>query len=317
MVVVPALLQRIAGGHHLILLHVDHGIHLHQTGAVLQGHEIGGLVGNVQQQGEGGLIAVLLHSALGRRHGGILLRTGAGIVPGLLGPLIHQNEADVAPVTGNGGDTGIHPDVIILGNEVIALGGGGTAGLAEPGVPVTVVVLAVVVILGYQQVGGIDTVNPGGDIGHVVIGGLAGYSVHKNRADHIRTVEQADGFIDHRGHPIGGAGLIDLKVHIMEQAGGVGKAQVPAQIPPKVFGRGVLDALFQTDHTDLLGAHIDGHIGGDAVAVVVPPFEEAAVVQIIDTHRAALIVDLGGGGADGKLADKIAQLAQLTVGQVV
>ena len=56
-VVILARRHRAARRHALIVLDVDHGIHLHQARVVLHGHEVRGLASHVQQQRERCLIA--------------------------------------------------------------------------------------------------------------------------------------------------------------------------------------------------------------------------------------------------------------------
>ena len=312
-----AFLQGIAGGDDLILLDIDHGIHLNQAGAILQSHEIGGLIGDVQKQREGGLIAVLLNSTFRRGHGGIFFRTGAGVVTGFLGALVHQNEADVAFIAGDGGDTGVHPDIVIQGDVVVTVGGFGTARLAEQGIEIAVGVQTTVIILVDKKPGGIDAVHPAGNLRHVAVGALAGDGVDQYGALYIGTTEQADGSGDHRSNPVGGTLFINFKVHIFKNEGGVLEAEMTHQVVAEIFRRGVVDTLCHTNHIDFLGAHVDGHISGDTGGFVIKPFEEIRIVQIGDADGATLIIDLSGGTVDHELADQIAEFTQLAVCQIV
>ena len=113
------------GGHNLVLGHVDHGVHLHQVGLVLQGDEVGGLVRDVQQQGEGGNIAQVLDHALGGYFGRLLGGAGSVIELGLLGALVAEQEAQVGLVRVGGGDAGIHVHIVVDGDIVVALSGNG------------------------------------------------------------------------------------------------------------------------------------------------------------------------------------------------
>ena len=139
--------------HDVVLLDVHHGIHLHQTVLTLQSHKVGRLVGDVQQQREGGGIAHLLDLALGGALGRGLRRTGAGVEPGLLGPLVGEDKTDVGLVAGNRGHAGIHIYIVVDGDIVPACGSQRHVPLAEIGVEEAVVVLAVIVVLLHDDVG--------------------------------------------------------------------------------------------------------------------------------------------------------------------
>ena len=316
-IIALALFQGVAGGNNLILLNIDHGVHLDEACTVLQGHEVGGLIRNVQKQGEGGLVAILLNSAFRRGHGGIFFRTGAGVVTGFFSPLVHQNESDVAFVAGDGSDAGVHPDIVIQSDVVVSVGGLGTAGLAEQGIEEAVGVETAVVILLDQQGSGIHPVHPAGDVCHIGIGALAGNGVNQHCTLHIGTAEQANGLGDHGSNPVGGAFLVNFKVHIFKNVGRILEAEVAHQVTAEVFGGRVVDTLCYTNHIDLLGTHIKGHISGDTLSTVAEPLEEIGVIQIGDANRAILIIDLGSGLINHELADQVAQLTQLAVGQIV
>ena len=292
---------------------VHHGIHLHQTVLALQSHEVGGLVGDIQQQREGGGIAHLLDLALGRALGRGLRRTGAGVEPGLLGPLIGEDEADVGLVAGNGGHTGVHIHIVIDGDIVPARCGQRHVPLAEVGVQKAVVELAVVVILIHDDVGGVQPVHPGGHI--LVILALAADGVHQHGALHVRTAEKPDALDDPGADPVGGALLVDLKHRLVEHHGGILEPQVAVEVPGEVFRRGILHALVQPDHLRLLGHHVDDDIGRQAVGAVGEPLDEVSVGKARDPHGAALIVDLGIVGQDLKLRHHIRQLTQLPAAQ--
>ena len=83
------------GGYNLILGHVDHGVGLHQVGGVLQRNKVGGLPGDIQQDGEGSGIPQVLNHALGGGHGGVLGGARGGVEVGLFGALVGEQEAQV------------------------------------------------------------------------------------------------------------------------------------------------------------------------------------------------------------------------------
>ena len=303
----------LTGLHDLILLHVHHGVHFHQAVITLQGHEIGGLVGDVQQQGEGGVIAHLLHLALGGFHGGGLRGAGDGVEMGLLRPLVGEDEADVGLVGGDGGDAGVHIHIVVDGDVVPAVGGQRHIPLAENGVEEAVVVHAVVVVLLHDDVGGVYPVHPTGDF--FIVSALAGDGIHQNGALDVRAAEEADGLDDAGADPIGCARFVDLKHGLVKHHGGVVEPQVTVQVPAKVLGGGVFHALLQPDHISLLGHHVDDDIGRQALGAVGEPFDEVAVGQGGDPDGPALVVDLVVGGQDLELGHHVAELAQLPAAQ--
>ena len=286
-----ALRHGAAGLHDVVLLDVHHGVHLHQPVGALQGHEVGRLVRDVQQQGEGGLIAHLLDLAFGGGLGRRLCGAGDGVEVGLLGPLVGQDEADVGLVRGDRGDAGVHIHVVADGDIVVPLGSQGHVPLAEHGVEEAVVVHAVVVVLLHDEFGVVHMVYPAGDI--FIVSALAGDGVHQHSPLDVRAAEEADG-LDHPGaDPVGAALLVDLKHRVREHIGGVVEPQVAHEVPAEVLGGGVLHALVQPDHLRLLGHHVDDHVGGQAVGPVGEPLDQVSVGQGGHPHRAALIVDLG------------------------
>ena len=87
------------------------------------------------------------------------------------------------------------------------------------------------------------------------------------------------------------------------------------QVPAKVLGGGVLDALFQPHQFHVLRHHVDEDIGGQPVPPVGNPLDKVGIAQGGDAHRPPLIVDLGVVLVDLELADHVAQLTQLPVAQ--
>ena len=91
---------------------------------------------------------------------------------------------------------------------------------------------------------------------------------------------------------------------------------MPVQVAAEMLGGGVLHALGQTHHLGVLRHHVDDQIGGQTALPVGEPFDEVAVAQAGHPHRAVLIVDLGVGGQNLKLAHHVAELAQLAAAQL-
>ena len=171
--------HRIAHGHVLIALDVDHGELLHEARAVLQGHEVRGLVAHIDEQRERGCVAQVLHLALGRFHGRVLGGAGHRIEVGLLGTLVHQHEADDGVVGRGRGDAGVHPHIVVLGDVVVAERAVGArrgahhALLAEERVQPPVVVGAPPVVLLDEQFGREHAVDPLGALLHRQVLSLA------------------------------------------------------------------------------------------------------------------------------------------------
>ena len=302
-----------AGGHNVIPGHVDHGVALDQIGGVLEGDEIGGLIGDVQQDGEGGGVPQILDHAFRGGLGGPLGGAGGVVEPGLLGALVGQQETQVGLVGVGGGDAGVHIHIVIQGDIIVALGGDGHVPLAQHGVDEAVDEGAVVVVLLHDQLRGVHIIHPGGYL--LIVLALAGDGVAQYSALDVGAAEQADGLDDPGGDPPGLALLIDLKLGGGEHEGGVLEAQMPLDVPVERLGEGVLHPLAQPHHLGLLGDHIHHHIGGQALGAVGEPFDEVAIGKAGDPHRAALIVDLGVGGQNFKLGHHIRQLAQLTAAE--
>ncbi len=315
-VVALALRHGAAGGHDLVLADVDHGVHLHQSRRVLQRHEIGGLLRHVQQQREGSGVLHLLHLTLGGLHGGVLLRTGHGVEPRLLGALVGQNEAHIGLVGHHGGNAGIHIYIVADGDVVIPLCSDGHLPLAEQGIPEAVDIGAVIVVLLDDQVGGIDVIHPRGDIRHVVVHRLAGDGVHQRRAGDIRAAEQADGAVDAGTDPPRAAVLVDLEGRLVKEIGGIVEPEIAVQVAAEMLGGCIADALLQPHHLHILCHHVDDEIGGQTGGTVIQPLDDVAVLQGGDADGAALVVDLGVVVGHLELGHHVRQLAQLAVAQL-
>ena len=232
---------------------------------------------------------------------------------GLLGALVGEDEADVGLIGGDGGDAGVHVHVVINGDIVPAIGGQRHVPLAEHGVQEAVVILPVVIVLLHDDVGGVHPVHPAGHF--LIVLAFAGDGVDQHGALHVRAAEEADGLDQTGAHPVGGAGLVDLKDRLVEHVGGVVEPQVAVQVAAEVLRRGVLHAVLQAHHLRLLGHHVDDDVGGQAGGAVGEPLDEVAVGQGGHPHGAALVVDLVIGGQDLELGDHVAQLAQLAAAQ--
>ena len=303
--------------HQLILGHIDHGVALHQFGGVLEGDEVGGLSGDVEEEGEGGHVLEVLYLALGRAHSGVLGGAGGLIEPGLLGALIGEEEAQVGLIGIGGGDACVDVHVVVEGDIVVALGGHGDALLTQDGVEKTVDEGSVVVVLLHDEVGGIDVVHPGRDIVNVVILALAGDGVAEHGALNVGAAEQTDGPDNPGGDPVGRTLLIDFELGGVKEVGGVTETQVAHDVAVEGLGEGVLHALLEPHHAGLLGDHVYQHVGGQALAAVGEPLDEVGVVDGGHPDGPALVVDLGGVVGVLELAHHIAEGAHLAVSQVL
>ena len=233
----------------------------------------------------------MLHRALRRGHGGILRRAGDVVVPGVLGALVDEDKAHVGLVLTGGGNAGVEVDIVVQGNVVIAVSGGGDALLTQPGVDPAVDQCAVVVVLLDQQVCVIHAVDP---VGHfLIIGTLAGDSIYQNCAVGIRAAEQADGLDQTGAHPPGRAVLVDLKIHVAEHHGGVLETQGAVEVASEVFSGGVFHALAELYQLGLLRHHVDHDVAGQTLGAVIEPLDDVAIHQRCDADGLSLIVDLG------------------------
>ena len=292
--------HRIAHGHVLVALDVDHGELLHQTRAVLQSHEVGGLIAHVDEQREGGGVAQILHLALGRLHGRVLRGTGHAVEVRLLGALVHQHKTDDGVIGRGRGHAGVHPHIVVLGDVVVAQGAIGArsrahhALLAEERVEPTVVVHAPPVVLLDQQVGRGPAVDPLGAVGHGQILGLAGGGIAQHHAADGLATEQADGEVLHRADPPGVAVLVNLEGLLAEHIEGVAQLHMTVDVAHERLALGVMDgAVVQTHDLGILGGHVHQGVGRDARLAVGEPLEQIGVAQRAHAHRSALVVDLG------------------------
>ena len=91
------------------------------------------------------------------------------------------------------------------------------------------------------------------------------------------------------------------------------ETEVAVEVAAKVLGGGVLHALAQPHQLHILRHHVDEQIGGQAVGAVGEPLDDIAVQERGDPDRPAPVVDLGIVVGYLKLADHVAELAQLPV----
>ena len=176
---------------------------------------------------------------------------------------------------------------------------------------------AVVVVLLEYELRGEHAVHPHRDLLDVQILALARDGVHEHGAYGVLPAEEADALGDDCGDPVGLALLVHLKVHVREHLGGVFEAQIAVDVAEKVLAGRVADALVEALHADLLRHHVDDEVGGDAVALVVPPLEHVAVVQVSDAHGAVVVVYLVALRVHLELADQVGQLAEAARGEDV
>ena len=314
--------HRIAHGHVLVALDVDHGELLHQARAVLQGHEVGRLVRHVDEQRERGGVAQVLHLALGGLHGRVLRGARDAVEVRLLGALVHQHEADDGVVGRGRGDASVHPHVVVLGDVVVAqraVGAGRRAHhalLAEERVQPAVVVGPPPVVLLDEQLGGKHAVDPLGAVGHGEVLGLAGGGVTQHHATDGLATEESDGEVLHGTDPPGVAVLIDFEGLLAEHVEGVGQLHVAVDVAHERLGLRVIDgAVFQTHDLGVLGGHVHERVGRDAALAVGEPLEQVGVAQGAHANRRALVVDLRVQVRHLELADVLGDGAHLAVAQ--
>ena len=70
------------------------------------------------------------------------------------------------------------------------------------------------------------------------------------------------------------------------------KPEMTVNVPVKIFGFGIADALFQFHTFCLLGGHVDAHIGRDTVLLVRQPLNGAGIAQGTDSGGSATEVNL-------------------------
>ena len=306
--------ERRAGGDDLVLVDIDHRVHLDEFARVLERHEVRRLLGDVQKQRERRVIAQVLHLTLGTVHGAVLCRACAGIVLCLLCALVGEQEADVALVAADARHTRVEVDVIALGKVVVAVGRDRHVTLTEDGVPEAVVILAVIVVLLDDELGRVDVVDPRGRL--FIVFALARDGVDEHRAVVVRAAEQADGLFLLGADPVGRAVLVDLEDRFFKHIGRVRKAQVAVEVAGEVLGGRVLHALIKAHDLDVLRDHVDDKVGGQPLRAVVEPLDDVAVAQRRDAHGTAVVVDLRVVFRDLELRDHVGQLAELAVAEL-
>ena len=143
--------------------------------------------------------------------------------------------------------------------------------------------------------------------------------VKEDGPHHVPAPEEADGAGLPGADPPGLAVLVQLQPGGGEHKGGVAEPQGPVQVPVEVLRGRVPHSRLpdggQADHPGLLGHHVHGDVGGQALFRVDEPLEEVPVLQGGHPDGTALVVDLGVVVGHLELADHVRQLAQLPVPQ--
>ena len=304
-----------AGCNNVVLLYIYHCILLNQLRSILQRHKVGGLTGNIQQQREGCFIAELLYCTLCRAHCGNFCRTCNGIVLCFLGSLVYQNEAYIGFVTADGSNACVHPNVIIQRDIVVTGGSHGNLTLTENRVQEALVIQTMVIVLFSQQFRRINAVNPSGYIRHIIVNTFTGHCIGQHCTNNIFPTEQTDGSGYNRCYPVGMTFFIDFEVHTAKQLGGILETQVTINVTEEVLTGGIANAVFHTFNRYFLCGHVNNNIRRNTVHEVIQPFERVTVIQEGHTYRLVIQVNLSGGIVYFKLADQIAQFAQLAVCQ--
>ena len=257
----------------------------------------------------------MLHLSLGGGHGRLLRGPRHGVESCLLGPQVHQHEADVGLVGGDGGHAGVEVHVVVDGQVIVAVGGAADISLAEDGVPVAVLEFSIVVQLGDDQVGRVELVDPLGHILFLVVGALPGDGVDQDGPVDVLAVPPANPVGDGGGHPVGDAVVVDLKGDVVEHFRGIAEAEISVDIPEKILAGGVLHAALQPDQVRLLGHHVHGDVGWQAGALVEQPLDGVSVHQGGHPVGGSLVIDLGVIVRHLKLGDQLGHLPQLPVPQ--
>ena len=272
---------------------------------------------DVQKQREGGTVIEVLHNTLGRAHSRILGGAGAGIVFGLLGPLVGQDEADIGLVASHRGNAGVDVNIIVESDIVVAVGGDGNTLLTEDGVEPSALIQTVVVVLLHDQICRVDPVTPGGNFLAGIVLAFAGDGIDQHGAVDVGAAEHTDGLFHFGADPVRLALFVDLKDRGAEHIGGILEAQMTLEVPSEQLGVRVFDALSlgQTNDLYVLADHVDVQVGGDTVLAVGEPFDQIAVFQKGHADGTSFIVDLVVLVGYLELADHIGQLAQFAVAQ--
>ena len=146
----------------------------------------------------------------------------------------------------------------------------------------------------------------------------AGDSVDENSALHVPAAPHADAVGDSGDNPVGGAAVVHLEGKVLiEHFGGILKPGVAANIAQEQLGGGIFHPLLQTHQLGVLGDHIHLNVGGQALLVIVKPFDDVAVNQGGDPHGTVVQVDLGVILRNLELGNQVGHLAQLALAQLL
>ena len=275
----------------------------------------------VQQQGEGRLIFQVLHLALGAAHGAVLGGAGHAVEMSIGRALVHQHETDDGVVAGSARHPGVDPDVVVLGDVVVAelAAGAGRrlhhAALPQPAVQPAVVQAAVPVVLLDQQLAGIRAIHPLRAVPDCQVLRLARAGVHQHHPLYGLSPEKAYGAGLHRAHPPGRPVLIDLEALLLEHVERIGQLHVAIDIAHERVALHVVHRLVEAHDLRVLVGHVHQHVGGDTGVHVVEPLEEVGIAQRAHADRTRLVVYLRIGALYLELAHVLGNLSQGAVAQ--
>ena len=306
----------------MVALNVNHRVLLHQSRIVFKGHEIRRLSVDVKEQREGCIIFKVLHLAFRRAHGRSLGCARNSVEVGLSSALVYQNETDDGIVCGGGSHACVEPDIIALGNVVVArlpIGAGSrltNALLTQPGVDPTVRIGAVPIVLLHKKIARVSAVYPLGNVLDRKILALTRASIAQNHTLDSRAAEQTDGPILHGINPVRIAIFIYLEGFLVEHICGVMQLHVAINVVEQRVGVRIANRFGRAYHFGILGVHVHNHVSGDAGGLIGPPLENIGIIQRTDAHGSPFVVDLGiqrgylelghviGHGSHGAIAQK-------------
>ena len=298
----------------MILLDIDHCVHFHQAGVIFKRHKVSGLVADIKQQRECSAVIEVLHHALGAVHSAELFGAGNGIECGLLGALIGKDKADIGFIAAGGGYSGVDIHVVIGRNIIVALGCSGYILLPKQRIDVAALVGAIVIVLIHNDLGRVNAIYPGRNIGIVLA--FAGNGIDQYRPLNIGAAKQANPLDNAGANPIGCTFFINFEGGFIKDEGRILEPQMTVQVAAEMFGRCIVHSLRQTNNLHFLRHHIDDEVGRQTSTAVIEPLKDIAIPKRSNPNRAALIVDLSIVFGHFKLAYHIGQFAQLAVTQL-
>ncbi len=300
----------LTGGHDAVVLGVDQCVEFHKAVGVLEHHDIGGLTLDIDERGERGIVALLLHLTLGGAHSGIFLGTDDRIVLILPRAGVGDDETDVGLVAGNRGHAGEVPHVVIADDIAVAVGGDAAVLLTDDRVPEAARQGAVPVVLLAGQSTVVDVVHPCGGIGHFHEFGFTGAGVEDDDLIHVHRPEQPHAGFHARDNVAGLTLVVDFKINGGKNLGGVGETEFTHEVLAKESAVHIADGLVEFD---VLGRVIHGvnhDISGNACDRVVDPTEEVGILEVGDLLGGVFVVDLVVIEAEFVLRDHVREVAQ-------